>query len=60
MRERRKKLRTLMDYQGRMWMERADGLWACYDDSTGKTRSGLPAPPEADIALDAEELKKKK
>lgn len=60
MKQPRKRLKTLIDYYGRMWIERADGLWGCYDDNTGKMRSGLPAPDPSIIAMDADEVKRKK
>jgi hypothetical protein len=53
----RKRLKTLMDYQGRMWTEGRDGTWSCYDDSTGKNISGLPAPDPSMITLNTDELK---
>jgi hypothetical protein len=56
----KKPLKTLIDYKGRMWTERADGSWTCYDDETGKTQTGLLAPEPDSISLDAQELNRKK
>jgi hypothetical protein len=53
----RKRLKTLIDYQGRMWTESRNGTWSCYDDATGKNVSGLPAPEPSTIALNVDELK---
>jgi hypothetical protein len=60
MKEPKKRLKTLLDYKGRVWREQRNGLWSCYDDNTGKTRSGLPEPDPSEISLDTDELKGKK
>jgi hypothetical protein len=56
----RKRLKTLIDYQGRMWTEGRNGTWSCYDDATGKNVSGLPAPDVAIIVLDTDEVNNRK
>lgn len=56
MTEPRKKYRKLIDYAGNLWLEGANDKWSCYNDSTGITRSNLPPPDEATIALDADEV----